>query len=209
MKLVFLMLTLTVMLFSNEKQIIVGSFVQDNYASNALVRLNNRILNDEKLSKLIDKNSIQTELKKMGEYNAVSLFPFTSYVQLLRTLRALEKYYDDAYVLDNGQKIEIAEVIVRKEIEEIEEEKPKAIEEAIKEIIEDVKVKESEVHEEVKVEKPKVQESESQEIKEEVTIENIVLEQDKDYILEILLALLLLIAGGYILYKKSAQKTEE
>lgn len=206
MKLVFLVLMLASMLFSNEKQIIVGSFVQDGYASNALVRLNKRILNDEKLSDLINKNSIETELKKLGEYNAVSLSPFTSYVQLLRTLRALEKYYDDAYVLDNGQKIEIAEVIIKKEIEETQEKELKIIEEVKVEkpkVIEEVKV-----IEEIKVEKPKIQEPEVQEIKEEVTIEEVI-EEESDYILEMLLALLLLIAGGFILYKKLAQKKDE
>jgi len=194
MKLVFLIVIFTTVLFANEKQIIVGSFVQDNYASNALVRLNTRILNDEKLSKLVDKNMLKTQLKKMGPYNAVSISTFTSYVQLLRTLKALEKYYDDAYVLDDGVKLEIDEVIVKKEIEE-------KILAPLKEEVKTQEAKEPEVVEKV------VAEEKIQTPLKETKVKKV--ETSEDFTLEIVLVLLLLIGGAYIVYRRSRQKKDE
>jgi len=194
MKLVFLIVMFTTVLFANEKQIIVGSFVQDNYASNALVRLNTRILNDEKLSKLVDKNMLKTQLKKMGPYNAVSISTFTSYVQLLRTLKALEKYYDDAYVLDDGVKLEIDEVIVKKEIEE-------KILAPLKEEVKTQEAKEPEVVEKV------VAEEKIQTPLKETKVKKV--ETSEDFTLEIVLVLLLLIGGAYIVYRRSRQKKDE
>ena len=198
MKLVFLIVMFTTVLFANEKQIIVGSFVQDNYASNALVRLNTRILNDEKLSKLVDKNMLKTQLKKMGPYNAVSISTFTSYVQLLRTLKALEKYYDDAYVLDDGVKLEIDEVIVKKEIEE-------KILAPLKEEVKTQEAKEPEVVE--KVVKKVVAEEKIQTPLKETKVKKV--ETSEDFTLEIVLVLLLLIGGAYIVYRRSRQKKDE
>jgi len=198
MKLVFLIVIFTTVLFANEKQIIVGSFVQDNYASNALVRLNTRILNDEKLSKLVDKNMLKTQLKKMGPYNAVSISTFTSYVQLLRTLKALEKYYDDAYVLDDGVKLEIDEVIVKKEIEE-------KILAPLKEEVKTQEAKEPEVVE--KVVKKVVAEEKIQTPLKETKVKKV--EVSEDFTLEIVLVLLLLIGGAYIVYRRSKQKKDE
>jgi hypothetical protein len=188
----------TTVLFANEKQIIVGSFVQDNYASNALVRLNTRILNDEKLSKLVDKNMLKTQIKKMGPYNAVSISTFTSYVQLLRTLKALEKYYDDAYVLDDGVKLEIDEVIVKKEIED-------KILAPLKEEVKTQEAKEPEVVE--KVVKKVVAEEKIQTPLKETKVKKV--EISEDFTLEIVLVLLLLIGGAYIVYRRSRQKKDE
>lgn len=198
MKLVFLIVMFTTVLFANEKQIIVGSFVQDNYASNALVRLNTRILNDEKLSKLVDKNMLKTQIKKMGPYNAVSISTFTSYVQLLRTLKALEKYYDDAYVLDDGVKLEIDEVIVKKEIED-------KILAPLKEEVKTQEAKEPEVVE--KVVKKVVAEEKIQTPLKETKVKKV--EISEDFTLEIVLVLLLLIGGAYIVYRRSRQKKDE
>ncbi|MFT7003651.1 MAG: hypothetical protein ACJAWW_001003 [Sulfurimonas sp.] len=119
MKSILLMLMLATILLSSEKQIIVGSFLEEKNALNALVKVESLTQTDDKLSKLVKINSIEVELKTIGKYYAISLSPLTSYVQLLRTLRALEKYYDDAYVLDNGIKIQMAEVIDKVAEEEV------------------------------------------------------------------------------------------
>lgn len=193
MKSILLLLMLTTMLFSNEKQIIVGSFLQENNALNSLVKLNNHILGDDKLSTLINKNSIEVELKKLGEYHAISLSPFTSYVQLLRTLKALESYYDDAYVLDNGQKITMSQVVAKKVVEE------KA---------EPVKVK-SEKPKEVKKAKVKSDDSVGVKTYTQVKVPAKHVEEAKDYTLEIILALLVLIAVGYIIIKTSKRRKKE
>lgn len=195
MKLIFLIIMLTTMLFSsekqiNEKQIIVGSFLQEKYALNSLVSLNNHILNDEKLSKLINKNSIEVELKTMGQYHAISLSPFKSYVQLLRTLKALEKYYNDAYVLDNGQKMQMEQVVAQT----VAEEKKLSVE---------VKVDKPEKIEAKKVEVKKV---EPVEVKIHKQVKEVKHEQEKDYSFEIVLALLVLLMIGYIVFKTARRK---
>lgn len=183
------------MLLSSEKQIIVGSFLQEKYAINSLVKLNNHILSDEKLSGLINKNSIEVELKKIGQYHTISLYPFNSYVQLLRTLKALETYYDDAYVLDNGQKITITQVVSKKVAEEsvqavkIKTEKPKEI------------AKPKEVTK--KRDDPIV-------VKTDTKVQNIQKdEQEKDYIFEIVLVLLVLLVVGFIIFKTSKGKKKD
>lgn len=192
MKSILLLLMLTTMLFSNEKQIIVGSFLQEKNALNSLVKLNNHILRDDKLSALINKNSVEVKLKKIGEYHAASLSPFTSYVQLLRTLRALESYYDDAYVLDNGQKITISQVEAKKVVEE----KTSPVKEK------------SEKSKEAK--KKEVKNDDSVGVKTHAQIKAPVkhIEEEKDYTLEIVLALLVLLGVGYIIFKTSKQRKD-
>ena len=193
MKSILLLFMLTTMLFSNEKQIIVGSFLQENNALNSIVKLNNHILGDDKLSTLINKNSIEVELKKIGKYNAIALSPFTSYVQLLRTLKALESYYDDAYVLDNGEKITMSQVVAKKVVEE------KA---------QPVKVKSEKPKEVVK---PKVKTNDSVGVKTHTKVKapTSYVEEEQDFTLEIALVLLLLIGGIYIVYKRAKQKKDE
>lgn len=172
MKSIFLIIVLAITLFASEKQIIVGSFLEEKNALNSLVKLNNNILSDAKLSTLIDKNSIEVRVKKIGEYNAISLSPFTSYVQLLRTLKALESYYSDAYVLDNATNEKIAKEVI--------EEKIAAIEEQIQEI------------EKTKV-IPKTVEAVEVKIHQKIDPISTQVEEQTDYTLEILLALLVLL----------------
>jgi len=188
-------------LFSSEKQIIVGSFIQENYASNSVRRLNSFIENDEKLAALIKKNDIEVKLKVIGEYNTVSLSPFNSYVQLLRTLRELAKYYDDAYVLDNAKKekltLAMVEEIVKKEIEPAEVVTPK---------VQEPKVVQ-------KVQKPKAKSDSSVGVKTHKKVPpsviNQPMEEEVDYTLEIALVLLLLVGMVYILYKRKAKRKKE
>ncbi|MDA3908493.1 MAG: hypothetical protein PF437_05350 [Sulfurimonas sp.] len=185
MKSILLIMMLATMLFSSEKQIIVGSFLQENYALNDLVKLNNYILSDDKLSKLINKNSIEVELKKIGKYHAISLSPFNSYVQLLRTLKALETYYDDAYVLENEQEVKITQAVTKVEVQEIP---PPAI------------VK-TEKPKETKILKAKYDDSVGVQTDKQVKAVQIYEEVKKDYTLEIVLALLVLLGVGYIILK--------
>lgn len=100
MKSIFLILVLSSLLFSMQKQIIVGSYLHKKYAMKDFAKLNNYVIQDKKLLDLVKKNSVNLKLKMIGQYNVLSLLPYTNYVQLLRTLKELEKYYDDAYVLD-------------------------------------------------------------------------------------------------------------
>lgn len=190
MKLIFLITILATILFSNERQIIVGSFLKENNALNDLVRLNNHILSDNKLANLININSIEVELKKIEQYNVISLSPFNNYVQLLRTLKALEPYYNDAYVLENGQKLEITHPVK----------------------ITEVVVKKLEIPKKVQLQKPKkpekLKEVEVNIPKQATTVETY--EEEKDYSFEIVLALLIFLILGYIIFKTSKRrKTNE
>jgi hypothetical protein len=193
MKLIFLIIMLTTMLFSSQKQIIVGSFVQEKYALNSVVRLNNYILNDDKLLALINKNSIEVELKRIGKYYAISLSPIYSYVELLRTLKALEKYYDDAYVLDNGQKVEMAEVVTKKIVEE-------------KSPPPEVKVKKPK---QVQPKKEEVKQEKAIEVKTNKQIEKVPYKEEKNYIFEIVLVLAVLLMIGYIVFKTTNRRKKD
>ncbi len=175
MKSILLLIMLTTMLFSNEKQIIVGSFIQENNALNSLITLNKHILDNKKLSTLINKNSIKVEIKKIGQYNAISLSPFTSYRQMLRTLVVLDSYYDDAYVLDHGHKITMIQVEAKKTIEVVEK---------------------------VVVEKPAPIKVNSEIVKASIQEPLKDIGDETNYILEIILALLVLVAIIYTIFKK-------
>ncbi|WP_294964730.1 hypothetical protein [Sulfurimonas sp.] len=199
MKLIFLVTILTTMLFSSQKQIIVGSFLQENNALNALVRLNSQILSDDKLSKLINKNSIEVEFKKMGQYNAISLSPFSNYVQLLRTLRALERHYGDAYVLDNGKKMTMTEVVSKVEVQEMLA--PIEVETKVVEKIEKIEEK---IEEKIKTDDVIIE-------KKVVKLKKVVpyVKEEKDYTYEIVLSLLVLLGAGFIIFKTSRTKKKD
>ena len=190
MKSIFLIIILTMALFSNEKQIIVGSFLKEKYASNSLVKLNNHVLMDDKLSALINKNDINVELKTIGKYNVLSLSPFDSYVQLLRTLKELEEYYDDAYVLDNATKIKIEKEVIEEKVAIIQEQAQKIEKIKLKEIPEKDNSVEVITHKKIT---PVKKDSEEQ----------------TNYTLEFVLAFLLLVGSAYIIYIRFKGKKEE
>ena len=113
MKLMFLTILLSTLLFSYEKQIVLGNYENSDNSLNAVKRLTWLSNSDAELKELIKKNSLEIVSKKIGEYEVVTLQPFYSYVQLLRTLKALDKYYEGLYVLDYSLK---EEIVVKKDI---------------------------------------------------------------------------------------------
>ena len=202
MKSILLILMLTTILLSSEKQIIVGSYLEEKNALNALVRLESHTRTDTKLSKLINLNSIEVELKKMGDYHAISLFPFTNYVQLLRTLKSLKSYYPDAYVLDNGEKINMAEVISKVKAQEVLEEVKAPVEKEVQKQTKAVKV-ESLIN---KKKTPDLYRIKDDSIKQKQQ------EEEKDDKMEIILALaalLFLLALGIFIFKIFKKKKED
>lgn len=104
MKSIFLMILLSTMLFSYEKQIILGNYNNDINVKDAVKKIESLSKSDSKLEKLLKKNSIKVVSKNIGKYKVVSLVSFNSYTQLLRTLDVLNKYYDGLYVLDYSLK---------------------------------------------------------------------------------------------------------
>ncbi len=182
MKHILLIILLSTMLFSAQKQIILGSFLHINNALNDLKRLESYIENDDKLKKLVKINSIRSEFVTVGKYHVVAMSPIDSYVQLLRTLKALEKYYDDAYVLDYPLKVEMLESKPKPKPVEVKSEPVKEVKKVIVTPKKKVAVK--------KIIIPEIE------------------EEHNNYLLESILALLILIALGYIIYKRRTKNED-
>ena len=174
MKHLLLTILLSTMLFSAQKQIILGSFLHIDNALNDLKRLEGYIASDDTLTKLVKTNSIRSEFATVGKYHVVAMSPIDDYVQLLRTLKALENYYDDAYVLDYPLRADMLEP------------KPKPVEAKVQPV--------KEVKKTVEIPKKKV------------AVKKIIIPEaaaeHNNYLLETILALLLLIALAYIIYKR-------
>ena len=124
MKHLILTLLFSVVIFAADKQIIIGSYLDEKNSINELKELSLHVEQDEKLKFLIQKNSLKSKSKKIGKYYVVSILPLTSYVQLLRTLKSLQKYYPDSYVIDAPEvltviKPEVTKVEVVKVVAEI------------------------------------------------------------------------------------------
>ena len=136
MKHILLAILLSSALFSYNKQIILGNYVEKSNAVNELKLLNSHIDTDISLNELAVKNSLKGELKKIENYYVVSILTFDSYVQLLRTLESLQRYYPDAYVIeaptaivepiDKIEKIDIKVKVVVPQAPMIEKDKPSA-----------------------------------------------------------------------------------
>ena len=169
------------MLFSAQKQIIVGSFININNALNDLKRLEAYIASDDTLQELVQTNSIRSEFTTVGKYHVVALSPIDDYVQLLRTLNALKKYYDDAYVLDYPLKADAFEI------------KPKPKEAKTQPAKEIKKV--------VEVPKKKIA---LKAIKKDIPVEEVIVHQEEhyNYMLESILVVLLILALFYIINKR-------
>ena len=100
MKLLFLILLLTTMLFSQQRQIILGCYINEENAQKEIEKLNELMVSDSKLKKLVERDSLKGELKKVGDYNVITLSHFDTYGQLFLGIDILKAIYDDAYVLD-------------------------------------------------------------------------------------------------------------
>ena len=124
MKHLILTLLFSVVIFAADKQIIIGSYLDEKNSINELKELSLHVEQDDKLKFLIEKNSLKSKSKKIEKYYVVSIFPLTNYVQLLRTLVSLQKYYPDSYVIDAPEtptiiKLEETKVEVVKVVAEI------------------------------------------------------------------------------------------
>lgn len=181
MKLLFLILLLTTMLFSQQRQIILGCYINEENAQKEIEKLNELMVSDSKLKKLVERDSLKGELKKVGDYNVITLSHFDTYGQLFLGIDILKAIYDDAYVLDYPftKKIISEKFIAPKEEVVVLEAKEKKTEDEI--VIKDEPVVEEEevITEEVEKEViPKVEEVvkaepivEAEVIKEPVKIE--------------------------------------
>ncbi len=100
MKHLIIILLLSTLLLSQERQIILGCYLVEDNAHRAIKSLEKLLLEDKQLKKLVKRDSLKVELKKVEGYNVVTLAPFETYGQLFLGIYYLKIYYDDAYVLD-------------------------------------------------------------------------------------------------------------
>jgi len=116
MKHIILSLLLSVIVYGSGKQIIIGSYLDENNSINELKELSIYIKNDDKLRFLIEKNKLKAINKKIENYFVVAILPVENYVQLLRTLDSLKIYYPDVYVID----IPIVQTVVKPDSSKVE-----------------------------------------------------------------------------------------
>lgn len=202
MRHIFLVLLFSTMLFSAQKQIILGCFLQEIYAQQELKKLNKYLENDKYLIKVTEVNSLRAELTKSEGFSVLRLASFEDRNQLFLTLHLLKKYYKDSYVLDFALSKETMqkESVKVKEVTPIVEKEMPVIEEAVKEETEkkaSVAVKEIPK----KVKKPIVVKSVKKPVEEET------------YYVVYIFALLVLLAAsgvGFFFYKMNAKvKTDD
>ena len=99
MKFIFMLFMLTSLLFSGQKQIILGSYLVQSNGKRALETLDKQIQNDIQLQDFMKDNSLRTINTVISGYTVVSINAFTSYRELLNTINVFKVYYGDAFVL--------------------------------------------------------------------------------------------------------------
>jgi len=157
------LLLVSTLLFSDQKQIVFGCYLNKSNAQKEVLKLKSIMTNDESLSKISLKNNLVVKMKDIDGYNVVTLSHFDHYPQLFLTIDILKKYYKNMYALDyplkadmlNLPKKVIEDKIVVKKVEVVEEPK-KDIDEKIDDILKNLDVKEVQKPIEEKKEKVKI-----------------------------------------------------
>lgn len=134
MKLIYMVILFSSMLFGMQKQIILGSYALDSNGQNAVQNAKEKIQNDEKLKTIMEKNSAKVMATKVSNYTVVSVNVFETYSDLLPAMEALKPYYKDAFSLNyptNGflEKDNFQMVVKKAKEEERNAKKVKATEE--------------------------------------------------------------------------------
>ena len=163
MRYILCLLLVSTLLFSDQKQIVFGCYLNKSNAQKEVLKLKSIMTNDESLSKISLKNNLVVKMKDIDGYNVVTLSHFDHYPQLFLTIDILKKYYKNMYALDyplkadmlNLPKKVIEDKIVVKKVEVVEEPK-KDIDEKIDDILKNLDVKEVQKPIEEKKEKVKI-----------------------------------------------------
>jgi len=100
MKQIFLVLLFSTMLFSAQKQIILGSYTQERNAVEGVQKLEGYIEDSDKLSWLKKNGAIEAKYKKIGKYFVVYLMPIGGKRELFRAYNGVKRYYNDAYAIE-------------------------------------------------------------------------------------------------------------
>ena len=133
MKLILMILMLSSILFSWEKQIILGSYSVVSNGERALKTIDKQIKDDLQLQAFMKENSLRTINTEISGYTVVSINAFESYTSLLNTMNVLKVYYGDAFVLKYPTK----NIAAKENLAEIE--KKAIVEQAVAKASEDDK----------------------------------------------------------------------
>ena len=223
MKILYVLALLSSLLFSMDaqKQIILGSYSIEKNGLTAVETTKKQISNDQKLQELMDKYSLRTISTVISGYTVVSINHFNSYSDLLASLKAFKTYYDDAFVLNYPTKgIKDIQDLADIEAKAKEETEAKLLEEEAQEaqrLLEEKRIAEENVR--IALEEAALkaaQEVQAAEIEEPNVIEttqsiNDIVEEKEEglgddvYYLLGALALLLLLIGGFMIFKSTTK----
>ena len=232
MKIIYVMVLLSSMLFAMQKQMILGSYSIEKNGLNAVLIAQKQVQNDEKLKSLMENGSLEIMSTKISDYTVVSVNIFSTYTDLLPAMKVFKTYYGDAFALNYPtkgflQKESMKEVEKKAAQEALQNEALLAEEKSIEqEILDKQSLADEEeakrladlesqvivVEEiEIAIEEPtsieKIQNLDSFVIETPAKEENkIALE---NYYLIGALAFLVLLIGGLIIYKKTSKEDED
>ena len=224
MKFIVLLMIFTSILFSWQKQIILGSYSVESNGKRALSTIDKQIKNDILLQSFMEEHSLRTMNTVISGYTVVSINAFDSYTALLNTMNVLKRYYGDAFVLKYPTKnISMAENMediekkakVEQAIEDTEDEEKRAELKKLLEMDSSINDTTPEVQVEEKRAEFKQEVFEDEVIEEATPVQTKVIVKEgiqiEDYMPYLIaLALLALIAIGITVYKiVSVTKTKK
>lgn len=132
MKLIYMVVLFSSMLFGMQKQIILGSYALESNGLNAVQNAQKQIENDEKLKTIMEKNSAKVMATRVSNFTVVSVNVFDTYTELLPAMQVFRTYYKDAFSLNYPTKgfleKENFKVVTQKANEEKEIRKLKEVE---------------------------------------------------------------------------------
>lgn len=104
MKFILVISFLVSLLLSNETRLIIGCFKEPKNAENAKIKIDEYVQNDTKFKNFLQKNSVTTKYKVIGEWNVISFEPFNDNKVLYHTYFKIKEMYPDSYKIDMGAK---------------------------------------------------------------------------------------------------------
>ena len=100
MKLIYMVVLFSSMLFGMQKQIILGSYTLESNGLNAVKHVEKQIANDEKLKSIMEKSSANVMATRVSSYTVVSINAFETYSDLVPAMEVFKTYYKDAFSLN-------------------------------------------------------------------------------------------------------------
>jgi len=208
MRYIFLMMMFVSVLFSaQQRQIILGSFSIKSNATSYFSSVQKTVDTDEELKRLMDKYSLKVEHKKVGDYNVVSICPFTDYPSLFQTMAEVKKQFPEAYA------IKYPAFPSMMQEKPVMQEKPEVVEEEVQDKVVTEALQEEELAQDVEAlaieDEPLAVPDFSAAVKKPAPIPTPIVEaQTDDYDEIMLVILLLLVIIAYIIYKIKTKKRE-